>query len=232
MDGEPTAAAGNIPPRATAAPTRVAKRRPASRRLLLGVIPFLDRRLLLWIGGSQVGLVGIQLHLVDLGDPEALADADVGSVVGFPVGDAILLGQVTQSPGEGVELAPRLHIGRRVVANLVPILVFGSARRRRRRRGRRGRALRTALRRVRERAGRADREDQQQHWRGEAPPRTRGHHGRAPCSWSGAIINLDSDALGRAGMLRRAATAATRYRSTRSDGEPELSRHIEYHAIR
>src|SRR5262245_10040439 len=126
MDGEPSAA-GDMPTRATNALTRVARRRPASRRLFFGVIPLLDRRLLLGIGGSQVCLVGIQLHLVDLGHSEAFANADVRRLVVFPVGDAVLLGQVTQSPGAGVELAVRLHVGRGVIADLVSVLVFSRA---------------------------------------------------------------------------------------------------------
>src|SRR5215470_13940712 len=91
-------------------------------------------------GSPLLGVVAL-LHgraLARLRFPQALPDALVRSHVVFPVRDVVLLGDVAEAAAEGVELATRLHVGRRVLPDIALVLRFRALRRARPRAARRG----------------------------------------------------------------------------------------------
>src|SRR5215831_11836078 len=105
---------------------------------LLGVVALLHGRALARILPGQAVHVGLELELARLRLAQSLADALVGDRVVFPVRDVVLLGNVTEAAAEGVELATRLHVGRRVLPDIALVLLFRALRRARPRAARRG----------------------------------------------------------------------------------------------
>src|SRR5262249_39148047 len=115
---------------------KTARRRHGS--VLLGVVALLHGRALARILPGQAVHVGLELELARLRLPQSLPDALVGDRVVFPVRDVVLLGDVAEAASEGVELATRLHVGRRVLADITFVLRFRAPRRTRPRAARRG----------------------------------------------------------------------------------------------
>src|SRR5262245_9279635 len=140
-------AGGGAAPAPAAASRLAARTRTAPNRtvllVLLGVVAFLDGLGPRRIHPGPVGGVGLQLAPADLRLAAAAADALVGHEVCVPVGDAALLGQLTEAPLEIVDAAAGLHIGRREVPHVVAVLRLLALGRRAA--GGAGRALRRAL---------------------------------------------------------------------------------------
>src|SRR5262245_42013314 len=140
-------AGGGAAPAPAATSRLAARTRTAPNRtvllILLGFVAFLDGLGPRRIHPGQVAGVGLQLDLADLRLAEAAADPLVGHEVRLPVGDAALLGQLTEPPLEVVDAPAGLHIGRREVPHVVAVLRLLALGRRAR--GGAGRALRRAL---------------------------------------------------------------------------------------
>src|SRR6185436_12035784 len=147
--------------------------------VLLGLVAILDGLGLRRIHPGQVAGVGLQLDLADLRLAEAAADALVGHEVRLPVGDAALLGQITELPLEVLDPTTGLHIGRREVPHVVAILRLLALGRRAGRGA--GRAFRRALGACREGApgGQEQGGDEQRH-SGQLPRRDCPHRGYLP----------------------------------------------------
>src|SRR5262245_17630861 len=101
-------AGGDAAPAPAAASRLAARTRTAApdRAVLvrrLGVVAVLDRLGAGRIHPGQVARVGFQLDLADLRLLQTAADALVGHEVGLPVGDAALLGQLTEPPLEIID---------------------------------------------------------------------------------------------------------------------------------
>src|SRR5215471_15490514 len=131
------AAASRLATRTRAAPNRTVL------LVLLGVVAVLDRLGAGRICPGQVARVGLQLDLADLRLAETAADALVGHEVRLPVGDATLLGQLTEPPLEILDAPAGLHIGGREIPHIIAVLRFLGLGRRAA--GGAGRALRRAV---------------------------------------------------------------------------------------
>src|SRR5262249_35154218 len=148
------------PPARSTSPERLrcrADRMPVAS--LLGVVPFLDRGLL--VGAVRAArrretrLERVHQPLTRLRLPEPLADGGVGTEVLLPVRHTALLGQTAKLLLVCVEGAPRLGVG---LGGASDIIVVGRTARTRRARA----ALRRALRAGRERAAERDEQNRQQ----------------------------------------------------------------------
>src|SRR5215510_3961555 len=121
-------AGGGAAPALAAASRLAARTRTAPNRtvliLLLGLVAILDGLGPRRIRPGQVARVGLQLDLADLRLLETAADALVGHEVGLPVGDATLLGQLTEPPLEIIDAPAGLHVGRREIPHVVAVLRF------------------------------------------------------------------------------------------------------------
>src|SRR5262245_63233719 len=95
-----------------AARTRTAAPNRAVLVLRLVVVAVLDGLGARLIHPGQVARVSLQLDLADLRLFETATDALVGQEVRLPVGDAALLGQLTEPPLEIVDAPAGLHVGR------------------------------------------------------------------------------------------------------------------------
>src|SRR5262249_43126486 len=128
--------------RRLATSTRVAPNRIVLL-VLLGVVAVPDRLGARRIRPGQVARVGLQLDLADLRLLETAADPLVGPEVRLPVGDAALLGQLTEPPLEVLDAPAGLHVGGGEVTHVVAVLRLLALGRRAGRGA--GRALRRAV---------------------------------------------------------------------------------------
>src|SRR5262249_42906783 len=132
-------------PRQRPAPPGRASQRPGrgagetrSRLPLLGVVPFLHRRTLALVLSAPAVPLALELQIPHPRIAQRLPHAFIGHSALFPVRDVVLLGDVTDTAAKGVELAARLHVGRRVLPHVALVLGLRTLRRARPRAASRG----------------------------------------------------------------------------------------------
>src|SRR5262249_1803487 len=109
-----------------------------SRLPLLGVVPLLHRRALALVLSGEAVHVGLELEIAHPRIAQPFPDAFVGHGALFPVRDVVLLRDVADAAAEGVELAARLDVGRRVLPHVALVLGLRALRRARPRAASRG----------------------------------------------------------------------------------------------